>query len=69
MSGRSLALQAVRPLLRLGLVFGIVAFYHTISAAWFADTTRLAVVIALSFLTWILVAKFVFEPFIDTFDR
>jgi len=49
----------------LGLVFLIVSFYHQLSGTWFSGTRQLLTVIVLSFLTWILVAKFLFEPAVE----
>lgn len=50
------------PILRLGVVFLIVWVFHNVTDGWLSGGTRLGAVIALSFVTWIVVAKFVFEP-------
>jgi len=65
MTDQSRLRQTLRPALRLGLVFLIVSFYHQLSGTWFSGTRQLLTVIVLSFLTWILVAKFLFEPAVE----
>lgn len=50
------------PLLRLGVVFLIVWMYHSATDGWLSGGVRLGTIIGLSFVTWIVVAKFVFEP-------
>lgn len=65
---RSVFPLGVRPLLRLVIVFAIVGFYHPLVGTWFSGITQLLVVIILSFVTWVLIAKFLFEPFVETLN-
>lgn len=68
MVDRSVFPLGVRPLLRLVIIFAIVGFYHPLVGAWLSDMTQLATVITLSFITWVLIAKFIFEPFVNTLN-
>lgn len=68
MVDRSAFTLGIRPLLRLIIIFGIVAFYHAVVEARFSGVTQLGVLVGLSFVTWILVAKFIFEPFVETLN-
>lgn len=68
MVDRSVFPLGVRPLLRLVIIFAIVGFYHPLVGAWLSGMIQLATVITLSFITWVLIAKFIFEPFVNTLN-
>lgn len=62
---------AFKPLLRLGLTFAIVAFYHGLTASFLSGITRFAFIVVLSIATWIVVSRALFggEAGLEPFDR
>jgi hypothetical protein len=51
---------SVKPLVRLGLTFAIVWFYHALLGSFLAGWPRTLAVVALAVPTWIVVSRMLF---------
>lgn len=56
----------LKPLIRIGLAFLLVWFYHGMTSGIFSGVLRLGVVVALAFGTWILIMRIFFPASTDS---
>lgn len=62
MTNGSWFVYSLPPILRLGMVFLIVWVYHNATDGLISGGMQLGAIIVFSFVTWIVIAKFLFEP-------
>lgn len=51
---------ALKPLVRIGLTFAVVWFYHALTASFLSGWSRTAVVVLLAIPTWVVLVRLLF---------